>query len=242
MKRIRLRMPLAALAAALFLALSMRSTPSDPAVSSLPELQLQSETAGLQELARWMVEDSRSPGDRFQAIRPEDLAAASEPGPRPRELSLFPGGLDQDARRRFLYGIPYGSAITLAAERSGVDGLLVAAVVSVESHYRPGAVSPKGAQGLMQIRPLVAEAYGASDLFDPYVNVEVGSRYLSSLIKDYDGDLELALAAYNAGPAAVARYGGIPPYRETREYVRKVLDRFEEYRRGAAADSGSLGT
>jgi soluble lytic murein transglycosylase-like protein len=114
-----------------------------------------------------------------------------------------------------------------------VDGLLVAAIVSVESRFTPEAVSPRGARGLMQVRPAVGQAYGAKDLFDPFANVDVGSRYFSSLMKDYDGDLELTLAAYNAGPAAVARYGRVPPYRETRAYVRKVLARYEEYSRRA---------
>jgi soluble lytic murein transglycosylase-like protein len=89
--------------------------------------------------------------------------------------------------------------------------------------------------GLMQVRPAVGEAYGASDLFDPYANVDVGSRYLGSLLAEYDGDLQLTLAAYNAGPAAVARYGGIPPYRETRQYVRKVLAHYDEFIRRAGS-------
>lgn len=240
MRRIRLRLPLTVLATALFLAFSFQSTPSDPAVPDPHEARLASEAAELQDLARWMVE-GRSDEGRLQAFRPGDLEAVSEPASRRRDLSLFDPGPDDDARRRFLYGIPYGSAITLAAERNRVDGLLLAAVVSVESRFRPGAVSPKGAQGLMQVLPLVAEAYDARDLFDPNVNVDVGSRYLGSLLKDYGGDLELALAAYNAGPAAVARYGGVPPFQETRDYVRKVLARYEEYSRSAEANPGPAG-
>jgi hypothetical protein len=240
MRRIRFRAPLTVLATALFLAFSFQSTPSDPAVSDPLEIPFTSDAAEIQDLARWMV-DGHSDGGRLQAFRPGDLEAVSEPASRRRDLSLFDAGSVDDARRRFLYGIPYGSTITLAAERNHVDGLLVAAVVSVESRFRPGAVSPKGAQGLMQVLPLVAAAYDARDLFDPYVNVDVGSRYLGSLLKDYDGDLELALAAYNAGPAAVARYGGVPPFRETREYVRKVLACYEEYSRSTKGNPGPAG-
>ena len=210
----------------------MDSTPSDTAVFTPHQQPVpQNDAAELADLAHWAVAGSRSAPRGFQAIRPEDFQAATTP--EPQELSLFEPGPDPEARRRFLHGLPYGTAISLAAERHEMDGLLLAAIVAVESRFTPEAVSPRGATGLMQVRPLVARAYGTHDLFDPYANVDVGSRYFRSLVKDYDGDLELALAAYNAGPAAVARYGGIPPYRETRAYVRKVLDRYEEYNRRA---------
>ncbi|HEV2852509.1 MAG TPA: lytic transglycosylase domain-containing protein [Thermoanaerobaculia bacterium] len=241
MKRSRDRVSLAVLATALFLAISLDSTPSDPSVPAPYERPARDEAAELQDLAHWAVSGGRSQAQRFQAIRPEDFEAAMTPdAPGPRELSLRDPGPDQDAQRRFLQDLPYGNAISLAAERHEVDGLLLAAIVAVESRFTPEAVSPRGAQGLMQVRPAVGQAYGARDLFDPYVNVDVGSRYFRSLMKDYEGDLELTLAAYNAGPAAVARYGGVPPYRETREYVRKVLARYEEYsRRAKEARSGA---
>jgi soluble lytic murein transglycosylase-like protein len=110
-----------------------------------------------------------------------------------------------------------------AAQRHGLDPALVLAVVSVESAFRPDAVSPKGAQGLMQLMPATAAALGVADPFDPEQNLEAGSRHLRELVAFYDGDLTRALAAYNAGPGAVSRHRGVPPYRETREYVRKVL-------------------
>lgn len=234
------RISLAVLATALSLVISLDSTPSDPAVPAPYERpaaqEVRGDSAELQELASWAVSGSRSSTAprRFQAIRSQDFEAAMTPGPQ--DLSLFapgPDDLEADAQRRFLHGLPYGTAISLAAERHKVDGLLVAAIVSVESRFTPEAVSPRGAKGLMQVRPTVGRAYGAKDLFDPFANVDVGSRYFSSLMKDYGGDLELTLAAYNAGPAAVARYGGVPPYRETRAYVRKVLARYEEYSRRA---------
>jgi soluble lytic murein transglycosylase-like protein len=227
-------MSLTVLATVLFLGLSFSSTPSDTAVPDVQQLSIWDDATGLQDLAGWMVAGGRRVPHRFQAILPEDFAAAASP--EPRKVSLFQAGPDLEARRRFLDGLPYGTAISLAAERHQVDGLLVAAIVAVESRFTPGAVSPKDARGLMQVLPAVGEAFGARDLFDPYVNIDVGSRYFRSLLADYDGDLELTLAAYNAGPAAVARYGGVPPYRETREYVRKVLARYEEYGRRAAGE------
>jgi soluble lytic murein transglycosylase-like protein len=113
-----------------------------------------------------------------------------------------------------------------AARRRGLDPALVLAVVSVESGFRPEAVSPKGAQGLMQLMPRTAASLGVLDAFDPEQNLDAGVRHLESLLKLYDGNLTRALAAYNAGQGAVARHGGVPPYRETREYVRRVLERY----------------
>jgi len=110
-----------------------------------------------------------------------------------------------------------------AARRHGLDPALVLSVVSVESGFRPEAVSPKGAQGLMQLMPRTAASLGVEDAFDPGQNVDAGVRHLESLVRLYKGDLRRALAAYNAGQGAVARHGGVPPYRETREYVRRVL-------------------
>jgi soluble lytic murein transglycosylase-like protein len=240
MKRSRSRVSLAVLATALFLAISLNSTPSVPSVPAPYQRPALDEAAELQDLAHWAVSNGRSQPRRFQAIRPQDFEAAMTPDTSGRELSLRDPGPDPDAQRRFLHRLPYGTAISLAAERHEVDGLLLAAIVAVESRFTPEALSPRGAQGLMQVRPAVGQAYGAGDLFDPYVNVDVGSRYFRSLMKDYEGDLELTLAAYNAGPAAVARYGGVPPYRETREYVHKVLARYEEYsRRAKEARSGA---
>ena len=113
-----------------------------------------------------------------------------------------------------------------ASRRHGLDPALVLAVVAVESGFRPEAVSPKGAQGLMQLMPRTAAALGVQDPLDPGQNLDAGVRHLESLLKLYDGDLKRALAAYNAGQGAVERHGGVPPYRETRDYVRRVLERY----------------
>jgi len=117
-----------------------------------------------------------------------------------------------------------------AAKRHGLDPALVLAVVSVESGFRPEAVSPKGAQGLMQLMPATAASLGVADAFDAAANVEGGARHLGALVARYGGDLKKALAAYNAGEGAVDQYRGIPPYGETRSYVSKVLSRYRSSR------------
>jgi len=112
------------------------------------------------------------------------------------------------------------------ARRHGLDPDLVLAVVAVESAFRPDAVSAKGAQGLMQLMPKTAAELGVKDAFDPADNLDGGTRYLLFLLTLYDGDLPKALAAYNAGMGAVSRHRGVPPYRETQAYVKKVLERY----------------
>ena len=117
-----------------------------------------------------------------------------------------------------------------AAQRHGLDPNLVLAVIGVESAFQPGAVSHKGAQGLMQLMPGTAREMGVTDSLDPAQNVDGGTRYLRMLIAQYGGDLGKALAAYNAGPGAVKRYGGVPPYRETHHYINRVLRRYQRAR------------
>jgi TPR repeat protein len=108
------------------------------------------------------------------------------------------------------------------APKFGLDPALVIAVIAVESAFRTDAVSPKNARGLMQLIPSTAERFGVRNAFDMTENLRGGMRYLRWLIESFEGDLTLALAAYNAGEAAVARYGGVPPYPETEAYVRKL--------------------
>jgi soluble lytic murein transglycosylase-like protein len=116
----------------------------------------------------------------------------------------------------------YEPLIREHATRQGLRPELVRAVIQVESGFDPRALSPKGAMGLMQLMPGTAEELGVNDPWDPGENIRGGTTYLRRLLDHFDGDERLALAAYNAGPGAVTRYGGTPPYRETREYVRKV--------------------
>jgi soluble lytic murein transglycosylase-like protein len=112
------------------------------------------------------------------------------------------------------------------ARAHAIDPQLVDLVIRMESGYNERAVSPKGARGVMQLLPTTASLYGVRDLFDPLQNIRAGVQYLRDLIGRFGFDVALALAAYNAGPEAVDRYGGIPPYDETRTYVRTILDAY----------------
>ncbi len=120
-----------------------------------------------------------------------------------------------------LGGRPFADVIAMAAATHGVDARLVHAVIETESNYRPRARSHKGARGLMQLMPATARQYAVGDPYDPRANVDAGVRHLKDLLSRFE--LRLALAAYNAGEATVRRYGGMPPYAETRAYVARIL-------------------
>lgn len=121
---------------------------------------------------------------------------------------------------------PYLGHVKAAAARHGVPEELLHAVIRVESNFNPRAVSPRGARGLMQLMPATARELGVHDPFDPAANIDGGARYLRRLLEAFGHDVRLAVAAYNAGPMAVRRWGGVPRYRETEQYVPRVLGHF----------------
>ena len=124
----------------------------------------------------------------------------------------------------------YDSYIQAVSKRHGVDFHLVKAVIKAESKFDHLAVSPKGAMGLMQIMPDTVDHMGVANPFNPEQNIDGGVRYLKWLLKVFDNDLNLALAAYNAGPNTVKRFKGVPPYAETRDYLRKVMQYYTDYK------------
>jgi soluble lytic murein transglycosylase-like protein len=119
-------------------------------------------------------------------------------------------------------GVPYGAEITAAARRHGLDPALLAGLVRQESNFNPTAGSPAGARGLTQLMPGTAAGLGVTDVTDPLQSLEGGAKYLKQQLDAFGGDVTKALAAYNAGPGAVQRFGGVPPYAETQNYVQKV--------------------
>jgi hypothetical protein len=131
-----------------------------------------------------------------------------------------PAASDEDVAA-ILQDTPYGEIISAMSEANGVNPLLVRALIQVESNYKPRARSAKGAMGLMQIMPATAREYRVRNPYDPRTNIEVGIKRLKGLIDKWG--VELALAAYNAGEGAVEKFNGVPPYRETRTYVSKIL-------------------
>ncbi len=171
------------------------------------------EIALFEELADW-IGDEEPAGNR--SLRRVIRARATS-------FDVFRSYFDDTIRYQRLDTVPFGEEIRRAAERHGVDALLVAAIVEAESGFDPCAISRRGAVGLMQVMPATAGGVALDRLMDPDLNVNLGTGYLRHLLDLYEGDLALALAAYNAGPANVRRYGGLPPFRETQRYVERVL-------------------
>jgi membrane-bound lytic murein transglycosylase B len=151
-------------------------------------------------------------------VLPDEVPFPEPPTETPAEPQS-PATVQTD---RLMRATPYGEMISAISEAHGVDPLLIRALIQVESAYRPRARSRKGAMGLMQLMPATAREYKVRNPYDPRTNIEAGIKHLKSLI-DRFGKLELGLAAYNAGEGAVKKFNGIPPYRETRNYVSRIL-------------------
>jgi soluble lytic murein transglycosylase-like protein len=157
--------------------------------------------------------------------------------PTDRRFKIFMRDLKKDRKLRtnFKFAATYRNKaefeplIKSLASEYGVDCSLIKAVIHAESGYNPNAVSPKGAQGLMQLMPKTAQGLKVSNSFDPKENLRGGVRYLRFLLDTFKGDVTLALAAYNAGLNRVSQYGGVPPYQETRNYVSRVLSYQKSY-------------
>jgi len=126
--------------------------------------------------------------------------------------------------------VSFDDVIAEAAVKNDLSFYLIKALIHVESYFNPYAVSKKGALGLMQIMPQNLETLNVDHPFDPRENVMGGASYLKNMLKRFDGKLELALAAYNAGPTVVEKYSAVPPFRETQEYVQRVLKQFKQYK------------
>ena len=150
-------------------------------------------------------------------------------------VSIEPEEIFVAAPRMPLTQAPFGQMIQAASEKYGVDADLVFSVIAAESNFNPKAISRRGARGLMQLLPTTATRFGVKDIFDPGQNIDAGTRYLRDLLKTYQGNMALTLAAYNAGPGAVQKYGRVPPYNETIAYVRAIRKTYAQ--RKAKADA-----
>lgn len=150
-----------------------------------------------------------------------------------KRVAYMPEPASAARRARLLDPDRFSPLVEQAAREHQLDQALLRAIIAVESGYDPNAVSHKGAVGLMQLMPQTARRYGVRNIYDPAQNIQGGARYLRDLMGKFNNDLPLVLAAYNAGEEAIARHGNrIPPYRETRSYVPRVLDFYRKYRRG----------
>jgi soluble lytic murein transglycosylase-like protein len=159
--------------------------------------------------------------DLITKIEPDEVPYVDPDAPKAAEPVTTPSSGDQDETS--LDETPYGEIIAAASETYGVNPMLVRALIQVESKFRPTARSRKGAMGLMQLMPSTAREYNVRNPFEPKANIEAGIKHLKTLIDRFGSSIELGLAAYNAGPGAVEKFNGVPPYRETRNYVSRIL-------------------
>ena len=150
-------------------------------------------------------------------------------------VSIEPEDVFTPAKHDDAVKAPFGELIEAASAQYHVDADLITSVIAAESNFDPKAVSRRNARGLMQLLPETAVRLGVQDIFDPKENIDAGTRYLGELLKQYKNDLVLALAAYNAGPEKVQKFGKVPPYAETISYVRRIKRDLESRKSGAGA-------
>jgi soluble lytic murein transglycosylase-like protein len=228
----------AAVAAVVFLVMVFDSPPSSPHVDpTTPAPPSAAEVTALVDLYEWIL-GGRADG-RFHAF--DDASVASAIRNHREGFELFRRYHDRQDQLAYVERLPYGAQIARSARRFGLDPLLVVAIAQAESGFDAQAISAAGALGLMQVTPETVALFGGGDPFDPAVNLEVGSRLLATLLEQFDGDMPLAIAAYNAGPGAVQRFGGLPPFRETRRFVDRVLGHYIEHHRAMWRHSPAAG-
>lgn len=219
-------------AATAILAVSVRDTAPGRQPDSLPAPPHLDDVALFEEIQAWL---DPAAGTRTALASLDDRPLFETIRSHEESFALFVGAADAAAVRDRMQQVPFGAQIVAVAERHGIDPLLVAAVVKTESSFDRLAVSPRGALGLMQMMPETAEEFGVANVYDPSQNLDAGASYLASLLRRFDGDLVLALAAYNAGPGKVKRMGGMPAFRETRRFTENVLRLYVEHHRAAWA-------
>ena len=202
---------------------TIEAIPSEGPTMSIPKIDLIAMAAERQCRAE--------PAVTMLVYEPARVRIASSPSADHRALALegsTPSAPGKEKERVF------HPLILKAANRYQVDSALIKAIIMAESNYNPKAVSKRGARGLMQLMPKTAEALGVGDSFDPEHNINAGVRYFRKLLNQFDGDIKLALAAYNAGSRKVREYQGVPPFRATRRYIKRVFEYHQYYKNETA--------
>lgn len=209
---------------------------ADPAAA--PTLGPQSAVARIAELQQLMAQAGCASGASASnggASFADALASASQPAASAAALSAPLAGANVAAVAPGSAGSsPYDGLVSAAAQRYGIDPALLHGLIQQESGFDPNATSGAGATGLCQLMPSTAAGLGVTDPTDPAQSIDAGARYLKQQLDAFGGDPSLALATYNAGPGAVQRSGGVPPYAETQDYVQKVLGYANDYRSALA--------